>query len=452
MIMKNSSIRRRVTLYYSLALILITLFVFGVFLFTASRQITMVSQNTVMSAVQDSFEDVDYDNNVIEIDNDFDSYSKGVTLLVYSSDGQLIKGSIPGGFPAYMPLTSGVYNEIEGTDDTWIYYDLYNTYENGEGLWVRGIYAMDTAAATLRSIMLIMAIILPVILLFAIIAGRRITKRAFAPVAEITKAANSINSGHDLSCRLPQGENKDELYYLTETLNQMIERLENAFKAEKEFSSDVSHELKTPVSVVLAECEYMLEENRSIDEYKESLENIQKQCMRTMSMIQQLLQISRTIDKAKALEKEEIDLSMLCESLVSELSLIAKDEGVSLESDIEKGICIYADETLILRMIMNLMTNAIKYSRSVDAPRIRISLQKKDHVYIVVEDNGIGISQEDQPNIFNRFYKVDKSRTAEENSFGLGLAMVKWIAEAHDGKVEVESELGKGSTFTVTLP
>ena len=158
--MKNSSIRKRVTLYYSLVLILITLFVFGVFLFTATRQITMVSQNTVMTAVQDSFEDVDYDNNVIEIDNDFDSYSKGVTLLIYSSDGELIKGTIPGDFPSHMPLVSGSYQEIEGEEATWLYYDLYNTYENGQGLWVRGIYAMDTAAATLRSIMIIMAVIL----------------------------------------------------------------------------------------------------------------------------------------------------------------------------------------------------------------------------------------------------------------------------------------------------
>ena len=450
--MKNSSIRKRVTLYYSLVLILITLFVFGVFLFTATRQITMVSQNTVMTAVQDSFEDVDYDNNVIEIDNDFDSYSKGVTLLIYSSDGELIKGTIPGDFPSHMPLISGSYQEIEGEEATWLYYDLYNTYENGQGLWVRGIYAMDTAAATLRSIMIIMAVILPAILIFAILAGRRITKRAFEPVKKITDAANSINSGHDLSRRLPQGSNKDELYYLTETLNQMIERLEDAFKAEKEFSSDVSHELKTPISVILAECEYTLEKNRSIDEYKESVENIQKQCRRTMSLIQQLLQVSRTIDKAKAIDKEDIDLSLLSESIIDELSLMAKDEGVDLKGEIEKDIRISADETLIMRMILNLITNAIKYSRQVENPQVRLSVRKADRVYIAVEDNGIGIKQEDQANIFNRFYKVDKSRTAEENSFGLGLSMVKWIAEAHDGKVEVESEIGRGSRFIVTLP
>ena len=442
--MKNSSIRKRVTLYYSLVLVVITVLVFGVFLFTASRQTTVVSKDTVMKAVQNSFDDIEYENDIIEIDNDFDSYYRGVTLLVYSEDGKLIKGSVPRDFPSYTPLTQGDYEEIKAEENTWLVYDLYNTYENGQGIWVRGIYDMDNAAATLKSIMSIMIIILPIILIIAILAGRRITKRAFEPVARITNAANSINNGSDLSKRLPQGENKDELYYLTETLNQMIERLENAFQSEKEFSSDVSHELKTPISVILAECEYTLQENRQTAVYIESLEIIQKQCMRTMSLIQQLLQVSRTIDKEKALDKENFSLSLLCESII-------EDNGVRLSSNIQKDIEIDADETLIMRMIINLLTNAIKYSRSCSNPKVELSLTKEDRIKIVIKDNGIGIKKEDQANIFRRFYKVDKSRTAEENSFGLGLAMVKWIAEAHNGEVSVKSELGEGSEFTVIL-
>ena len=449
--MKNSSIRKRVTLYYSLVLVVITVLVFGVFLFTASRQTTVVSKDTVMKAVQNSFDDIEYENDIIEIDNDFDSYYRGVTLLVYSEDGKLIKGSVPRDFPSYTPLTQGDYEEIKAEENTWLVYDLYNTYENGQGIWVRGIYDMDNAAATLKSIMSIMIIILPIILIIAILAGRRITKRAFEPVARITNAANSINNGSDLSKRLPQGENKDELYYLTETLNQMIERLENAFQSEKEFSSDVSHELKTPISVILAECEYTLQENRQTAVYIESLEIIQKQCMRTMSLIQQLLQVSRTIDKEKALDKENFSLSLLCESIIDELTLMAEDNGVRLSSNIQKDIEIDADETLIMRMIINLLTNAIKYSRSCSNPTVELSLTKEDRIKIVIKDNGIGIKKEDQANIFRRFYKVDKSRTAEENSFGLGLAMVKWIAEAHNGEVSVKSELGEGSEFTVIL-
>ena len=449
--MKNSSIKKRVTLYYSLTLILITLLLTGVFLLTASRQATLVSKDTLMRAVQNSFDDIECKNDIIQIDNDFDAYTKGVTLLIYGEEGTLIKGSTPQDFPSHMPLQNGDYQELDSGEDIWLIYDLYNTYENGQGIWVRGIYAMDSTLQTLRTVIYITLIVLPLLLLVAILAGRRITNRAFEPVAEITVAANTISTGRDLSKRLPQGEAKDELYDLSETLNDMMERLENAFLAEKEFSSDVSHELKTPISVILAECEYTLQENRSTAEYKESLETIQKQCKRTMSLIQQLLQISRTINRADAIEPEHFDLSILCESIVSELSLMAEEEGVALQCDIAPEISIYADETLLMRMIINLITNSIKYRKDGADSYVKLTLRRGDRIVITVEDNGIGIKKEDLPNIFNRFYKVDKARTAEDGSFGLGLSMVKWIAETHGGSVSAESDFGRGSKFIVVL-
>lgn len=455
--MKNSSIRKRVTLYYSIVLILITLLVFSVFLLTASRQVSTVSKNTVMEAVQSSFENVDYENEVLEIDNDFDSYHKGVILLVYSEDGQLIKGSPPSSFPAYTPLSTATYQEIEDDKETWLVYDLFNSYDNGQGIWVRGIYDMDSTLRTLKAVKGFMYIVLPIMLLGAILAGRRITRKAFEPVAEITAAADSINNGMDLSKRLPQGEAKDELYNLTETLNRMIERLEQAFQAEKQFSSDVSHELKTPVSVILTECEYTLEENRTGDEYRESIEIIQQQCRRTMSLIQQLLQLSRTINTDKIIDREQINLSLLCESISEELSFMAAEKGVRLLTSIEKNIEVFADETLMMRLVINLITNGIKYRKADEDSFVRLTLTSApSEILIKTEDNGIGISKEDISHIFNRFYKVDKSRTgsgtADDTSFGLGLSMVKWIAEAHQGRVSVESVPGKGSIFTVTLP
>ncbi len=452
--MKNSSIKTRVTLYYSIVLILITLLVFGVFLLTASRQVNLVSKDTVMNAVQTSFDDVEFDNNILEIDNDFDSYHKGVTLLIYSEKGELIKGSVPGSFPASTPLSSGTYQELDDEDDTWLVYDLFNSYENGQGIWVRGIYNMDSTLRTLNAVKSFMFIVLPIMVFLAIIAGRRITKKAFMPVTEITEAANTINNGLDLSKRLPQGESKDELYYLTETLNQMISRLEKAFQMEKQFSSDVSHELKTPIAVILAECEYTLEETRQIEEYQESLENIQKQCRRTMSMIQQLLQISRTINTASSIERENINLSILCESVAEELSLMAEEKGVSLLTEIKPDVEIYADETLMMRLLINLITNGVKYRRKTDNSYVKLILtdsEEAEQIKIIIEDNGIGISEKDQSEIFRRFYKVDKSRTGEDTSFGLGLAMARWISEAHGGNISVESILGMGSRFIVTL-
>lgn len=452
--MKNSSIKKRVTLYYAFVMISITLIISLLLSFSIERQISVITKDTLMKAVQNSFEDIEYENQIIEIDNDFDAYVKGVTLLVYSESGNLVKGSVPTDFPSYTPLSTGDYQELETDEHIWLIYDQFHTYENGQGLWVRGIYAMDDATDTLAALRRILNFTLPVILIVAILAGHRITKRAFDPVIEITEAANSINYGQDLSKRLPQSQTKDEIYDLTETLNNMIGRLDEAFKAEKHFSSDVSHELKTPLAVILAECEYILQQDREANEYKESLETIQAQTQRTMSMVQQLLQISRSINKENAIEKEVFPLSMLAESLVEELSIVAEEQGVQIIGEIEPDIEISADETLIMRVMMNLMTNGIKYRKQdIDNAYVKISIkQTNNQIFISVSDNGIGIAEEDQANVFRRFYKVDKSRNRQGESFGLGLAMVKWIVEAHDGSISVESRVGEGSTFTVTLP
>ena len=447
--MKNMSIKTKVTLYYSLVLILITVSVFSVFIVTIDLQTETVSKSTLMTAVQNSFEYVEGDHNVVEIDDDFDSYYKGVTLLVYDDKGNLIKGSVPSGFARSTPLTAGKYRKIVSADDTWIVYDLYNTYENGQGIWIRGIYAMDNGAATLRSVILIMLVILPILLLLAIMAGRRITRRAFEPVSRITETAASISSGSDLSRRLSCDGNKDELYYLSQTLNDMMARLEKAFKAEKQFTSDVSHELRTPMAVVLSECEVMLREDHEPAEYRESMEAIQKQCRRTMSLIQQLLQLSRTMDQASVMEKDIMDLSALCFDVAADMETEAADRGIHIETDIERGVEYQGDQTMLMRMIINLMSNAIKYN---EAPGyVRLSLHKDKNTVITVEDDGIGISASAQQNIFERFYKADPSRQSDKDSFGLGLAMVRWIAEAHGGSVSVSSEPGRGSTFTVTL-
>lgn len=451
--LNNTSIKKRVTWYYAFVMILITLTISLLLSFSISRQINVITKDTLMHAVQNSFEDIDYDNQIIEIDNDFDNYVKGVTLLVYSEEGILIKGSVPSDFPGSVPLEMADYKELETDTNIWLVYDLYQTYDSGQGIWVRGIYALDDATDTLAFLHHLMILLVPLVLVLAIFAGHRITKRAFEPITQITEGANSIQHGGDLSKRLPQGKTKDELYELTSTLNDMIRRLEEAFQSEKEFTSDVSHELKTPLAVTLAECEYILKDEHSAKEYRESLETIEKQTRRTLSMIQQLLQISRTINKDSQIEKETFDLSVLAEVLMEELSYVAEEKGIRIISEIEPGIEITADETLLMRTMMNLITNAMKYRRSIPDSWVKMTLhQEGDFVELSVADNGIGIAEEDLDHIFKKFYKVDKSRTRSGESFGLGLAMVKWIVDAHDGNILVESKVGEGSTFTIMLP
>ena len=206
----------------------------------------------------------------------------------------------------------------------------------------------------------------------------------------------------------------------------------------------------------MSQCEYALKQGDA--EYREALENVKAQCIRMMSMIQQLMQVSRTINTANTLEKEEFNISMLCESVCDEMSSLASEKGVKIKTDVQPAVSYRGDETLIMRMLINLVSNAVKY-RDANEDReafVKITLKKEEtdaeeaYLLIKVIDNGIGISEEDTERIFDRFYKVDKSRS-DEDSFGLGLSMVKWIAEAHGGSVDVESVPGEGSTFTVRL-
>lgn len=451
----KSSIKTRVTMYYSLTLIFVSALLVAILISSMIYQVGVVSRDTVMKAAQDAFDDIEYRDEYIQIDSDFDSYRKGVTLLVYSSEGDLIKGSLPEDFPYYTPLTNGDFTDIRCDDEKYLVYDLYNTYENNEGLWIRAIYPEDISLLAIRKLLLLVLIGIPVIIAVAITAGRRITSAAFEPIAEISEAAESISSGDDLSVRLPAREgSRDELDTLSVTLNEMIERLEQAFENEKQFTSDVSHELKTPVSVILAQCEYALSDVETDEEYKVALNTIVGQCRKMMSLIQQMLQLSRTLTSDSVLEKEYFDISQLCTSVAKETEILAEKKNVKVITDISPDISCYGDETLILRMIMNLMTNAVKYSEPERVESyVKLKLDNNDSdIVISVEDNGKGISDEDFPYIFNRLYKGDYSRSEDDTSFGLGLSMVKWIAEAHKGTVETESEKGKGSIFTVHIP
>ena len=184
--MKDMSIRKKVTWYYSLVLVAVTVLVFGVFIITIDLQTNTISKSTLTDAVQNAFDEIESDHSVVEIDDDFDNYYKGVTLLVYSEKGTLIKGSVPSTFTKTVPLSAGHYRTVNISGEKWLVYDLYNTYENGQGIWIRGMYATDNSSATLRAVILSMYVTFKyyyIMLVMSTLAGHyRYTKpRSFSP-------------------------------------------------------------------------------------------------------------------------------------------------------------------------------------------------------------------------------------------------------------------------------
>ena len=269
---------------------------------------------------------------------------------------------------------------------------------------------------------------LPVLIFLAAGGGYLLAKRSLRPIRKISQTAQSVAESGDLSRRI-EVKNRDELGRLSETFNIMFERLEENFNAEKQFTSDASHELRTPVAVILAQCEYALENASGEEELYECIGSIQRQGYRMSKLIESLLAFTRLEQRIQDVQLYPTDISALVESVCDEQAEVPEN-NISLSREIEPGITLMADATLFSRMISNLIRNSYRYGR--ENGYIQVSLrQKEKSVLFSVTDNGIGIPAEDLPHIWNRFYRADKSRSREKGGLGLGLSMVRQIARIH---------------------
>ena len=294
-----------------------------------------------------------------------------------------------------------------------------------------------------------LAIAGPLTLVLAGAGGIFLAQRALKPVDQITRTAHEIEES-DLSRRIPV-QSKDELGRLAATLNQMIERLEKAFKRQQRFTSDASHELRTPLAVIQAESTLALNKERTANEYKQSLEIVSNESMLMAKVVDQLLTLARADSGKEQLSFEEIDLSELLAGVAAHAEILCRDKGLEFYSDRMETILVSGDRAKLRELFLNLLDNAIRYSP--DGGKISLTLRRAEEMAVIsIVDTGIGISEEDIPHIFERFYRVDKARSRVENGVGLGLAICKYIAEIHGGRIEVISRLGEGSTFSVWLP
>jgi len=232
-----------------------------------------------------------------------------------------------------------------------------------------------------------------------------------------------------------------------------LARLESAFKEQQRFVADASHELRTPLAVLRGETEVALSKTRTIDEYQQSLFLINDEAERLSRIVEDLFILARQpIDAPAALIKEELSLNEMVRDCVRAAQVLALRKGVRLETmnDSAPLVC-NGDEELLKRMILNLLDNAVKYTPK--GGEILVALARENGIArILVRDTGVGIPESDQLRVFDRFYRVDKARSRELGGAGLGLSIVRWIVEAHEGKISIDSTPGRGSEFTVELP
>lgn len=302
---------------------------------------------------------------------------------------------------------------------------------------------------TMKKLFIIMIISIPTSISVTIICGYFLAKKALRPVDQIRRAAVKISS-RNLDERIDVGGRKDELSRLAQTFNEMISRLKDSFQRINQFSIDVSHELKTPLTILKGETEVALRKDRDNENYKSILSSNLEEIDRMSKIIDDLLLLSKADLKEMKLNVENVALRDLIANVCVDMKIFADNKGIGLDVKELEDVKLKGDELKLRRMLWNIVENGIKYTQKGGKIEI-MSYINNGFICIDVKDNGIGILENDIKYIFDRFYRGDKSRKRESGS-GLGLSISKWIAEAHQGIIEVKSKPLEGSLFTIKLP
>jgi heavy metal sensor kinase len=302
----------------------------------------------------------------------------------------------------------------------------------------------------LRQLLWLTALGLPVMIVVAVGGGYVLVKRALAPVERIASKAELITH-HNLAERLPVARTGDELERLAISLNHMISRLDDAFQQSKRFVADASHELRTPLTVLRSELESLAHSPPAVSDQYERLGSLLQPVERLSKTVERLFALSRLDAGEAQTEWIDIDLGELVASTAEQMLLLAADKGVKVTCEAPEHVIVRGDRSRLKQVVVNLLDNAIKYTPADGAVHLRVTLAD-EHVVLSVEDSGIGIPAEAVPHVFERFYRVDATRSDDTGGAGLGLAIVKTICDAHGAAVRVASALGRGSAFHVTFP
>lgn len=458
--MKKLSLKVKLTLLYTFFMALLTCAALAILFSLSSREMLSSVQSRLTQRVQDSVENIDLRGDEVRLDSDFYSVSHDVYLSMYDEKMYFLYGRLPHGFRSQPEFSDGEMRTIRDGSREWYVYDMSCRLSDDLTVYVRGVTSVTDAEESFAVTVRLALILLPLMVLATALTGYRFTRRVLLPVRRITGTVKEIRSDADLSRRvgLTDADNgkapvhRDEFYALAETFDGMLEELEEVFRREQQFTSDASHELRTPVSVILAQCDAMLSDESLTEDQRSQLALIRRKAAGMSDMISQLLFLSRADQGRQPIHREQLDLSELTEMIIEEQQMLADGagRGIRIESRISPGVEADADETLYIRMVSNLLSNAVRYSH--DGGKVEVILEERDgEVRGRVKDQGVGIAAEDLTRIWERFYRADSSRTETSHS-GLGLSMVRWIAHAHGGDVSVASEAGKGSEFAFYFP
>jgi heavy metal sensor kinase len=365
------------------------------------------------------------------------------------------KGKILDGFGNYKSVmvwgsTSVGYAELLGDDTRWYVYTL-SIPIGGEGTrgWLQVMQSLSSVHQASEDFLKQILLSFPVILLLTGLGGLFLSDRALRPIIRITRIAQSISAG-DLTRRIGYRGPVDEVGNLAKTFDQMLDHLQAAFNRERRFVSDASHELRTPLTVIKGRIGVAIALPRSQVEYENTLQELEQEVDRLIRLANALLFLARMDRDRMPWFPERLELSQLLSAIVEQVHPLAESKQITLSENIPFGLYVNGDSDLLIRVFLNLLDNAMKYTPFGGKVNLWAKLQK-GNVIIGISDTGVGIPPEHLPHLFERFYRVEKDRSSRTGGTGLGLAIAKEIIRLHGGKIKVKSEVNRGTTFTVHL-
>lgn len=443
--MRNISVKIKITVWLTLLMSLLAVLMLGFTLSVSSRVTFQTCMSQLSHTVQNNMKQITFENGRLKLTDGFQFYRYGVSTLVYSQTHSLIAGQVPVSFPAGEPFQNGLTRTVSAGEDEYLVLDLYYLNSWEEGAWLRGLIEIPRSRQFSRSLLFAVLIVLPLFLILAALGSYWIARQAFRPLESIVQTAKAMNEASDLSRRIGLPPGQDEFSRLAETFDHLFERLERSFEAEKQFTADASHELRTPVSVIKGACEYAQKYDETPEERQETITMIYRQAVKMSVLISQLLSMTRLDQQTELNRLEPVNLAKLVQNHCEESSYPRKRLTLELQE-----ITVHANPSLLARLLQNLVENAFKYGKPDGHVWITV-IRSGTEVLLQVRDDGIGIPPDQQDKVWQRFYQADTARSGETGA-GLGLTMVSQIARIHKGYMTLESIPDTGSCFTLHLP
>lgn len=450
---------------------IVTLFLLILFLllsFISALTLENIEKRNLRASVDRAKNYLSIDNGNLVVDKNLKGSPDSVIIMIYNKSGDIVYGRMPEDFNInlFPNLTNDVVQTKKENAVTWYVYDSYFKLDNYDYVWVRGITTGALLSNVMKFLFLMFAISIPVIVVIISATNFIFLKKFLNPITKISVFARSIVNGEDLDKRIDITDDMpEEGESVSTAINEMLESLKNSFENQKQFSANVSHELKTPLSVILSESEIALQDLENVEsicndtksnndadfeETKSDLKNsillIKDEAVKMNKLISQLLILVKSDNNTLILKKEKVNVSMLVDAICEEQEEAASAKGIKINKDINDNIYVVTDETMLVRFFMNLISNAVKYGK--ENGNVYVKLEQYGNGFKgYIKDDGIGISKENLKNIWRRFYKASNVRENDEVSFGLGLSFVNMISKKLGINISVESEINKGSTF-----